>query len=116
MLKPPAKFCNQSITLRTKTAEDELYPDETTWVDQEIDNCVVHLRTVYSGSNNDRQITANGTIMIYAGISTPFPDLVVKDVDNYHVIYEGVEYTVTNINEDRNPLSNEMYQYKLQIL
>ncbi len=31
-----------------------------------LNNCVVHARTVYEGSNNNRQIVSNATIMLYS--------------------------------------------------
>lgn len=119
-LKPNKAFCHQSITFnRWKSLDDNgesVYDDPI-----EIDNCVVHLRTVYSGSNNDRTIVANGTVMLYKDISEPFINLSKGDVKTdectgSQVVYEGKTYTITNVNEDIELYSNDLYGYKLSII
>lgn len=117
MLTPPKEYCNQSVVFKRKKAPDpnDVY-DEPVFEDGvKIDHCVVHLRTVYSGTNNNREIVANGTVVLFAGISSPLISLTKDDLGS-KIVYEGKEYTLTNINEDLDPLSNELYQYKLQIL
>lgn len=116
MLNPPKSMCNQSIIIKRKV-EDDLYNEATYDDGVEIQNCVVHLRTIYSGTNNDRQIVANGTVMLYQGISEPFISLSKQDIENKaKIIYEGQEYTLTNVNEDYEPFSNKLYQYKLTMI
>lgn len=116
MLKPPKSMCNQSIIIRRKV-KDDLYGEATYDDGVDINNCVVHLRTVYSGTNNNRQIVANGTVMIYKDISEPLIPLSKQDIeDKAKIIYEGQEYTLTNINEDYEPFSKEIYQYKLTMI
>ena len=116
MLKPPKSMCNQSIIIKRKI-EDDLYNEATYDDGIEIKKCVVHLRTIYSGTNNDRQIVANGTVMLYQDISEPFISLSKQDIENKaKIIYEGQEYTLTNINEDYEPFSNKLYQYKLTMI
>lgn len=109
-------MCNQSIIIKRKV-EDDLYNEATYDDGVEIQNCVVHLRTIYSGTNNDRQIVANGTVVLYQSISEPFISLSKQDIENKaKIIYEGQEYTLTNINEDYEPFSNKLYQYKLTMI
>lgn len=119
-LKPNKAFCHQSIKFkRWKGLDDNgesVYDDPI-----EIDNCVVHLRTVYSGSNNDRTIVANGTVMLYKDISEPFINFSKGDVKTdeslgSQVVYEGKTYTITNVNEDIELYSNDLYGYKLSII
>lgn len=119
-LKPNKAFCHQSIKfIRWKCLDDNgesVYDDPI-----EIDNCVVHLRTIYSGSNNDRTIVANGTVMLYKDISEPFINFSKEDVKTdeclgSHVVYEGKTYTITNVNEDIELYSNDLYGYKLSII
>lgn len=117
MIKPPKQYCNQSIIFKRKIkpSDYDVY-DKPKFADPvKISNAVVHLRTTYSGTNNDREITSNGTVVLFNGIAEPFLSF---SKDNLGSVfeYEGKEYTLTNINEDKDPLSNEMYQYKLQIL
>lgn len=118
-LKPNKAFCHQSIQfIRLKGLDDNgesVYDDPV-----EIDNCVVHLRTVYSGSNNDRTIVANGTVMLYKDISEPFINFSKDDVTDEstgsQVVYEGKTYIITNVNEDIELYSNDLYGYKLSII
>lgn len=117
MLMPPKEYCNQSIIFKRKKAPDpdDVYNEPSFEDGVNIDHCIVHLRTVYSGTNNDREIVANGIAVLFAGISSPFISLTKDDLGS-KIVYEGKEYTLANINEDLDPLSNELYQYKLQIL
>ncbi|WP_270624592.1 putative minor capsid protein [Ligilactobacillus ruminis] len=116
MLKPPKSMCNQSIRIKLKVEDPEdIYGDSENYDEIMLNNCVVHARTVYEGSNNNRQIVSNATIMLYAGITTPFIDLT-KDNLGSKIVYNGLEYTLTNISEDRDPFSNEIYQYKLGVI
>lgn len=117
MLMPPKNFCNQSIVFKRKLASnpDDVYDEPKFDQGTTINNVVVHLRTVYSGTNNDREIVANGVVMIYNTISAPFIKLSKDDLGS-KVVYEGKEYTVTNINQDYDPMSTKMYQYKLEIV
>lgn len=116
MLKPPKNMCNQNIILKLKVEDpDDIYGDSENYDEIMLNNCVVHARTVYEGSNNNRQIVSNATIMLYAGITTPFIDLA-KDNLGSKIVYNGLEYTLTNISEDRDPFSNEIYQYKLGVI
>ena len=111
MLKPPKSMCNQSIVLKLKVEDpDDIYGESTNFDEIKLDNCVV-----YEGSNNNRQIVANATIMLYAGITTPFIELTKNHLGS-KIEYNGVEYTLTNVSESRDPFSNELYQYKLGVI
>lgn len=114
---PPSYMCNQSFIFKRKlTADpDDVYNDSKFADAISVSHAVVHLRTVYSGTNSNRQIVANGTIVLFKGITEPFIDLD-KDSLGSKIIYEGKEYTLTNVNEDKDPTSEEIYQYKLQIV
>ncbi|MGK4035781.1 putative minor capsid protein [Lactobacillus crispatus] len=119
-LKPNKLMCHQKIIFKRWVGIDD---DGNSKFDKpiEINNCVVHLRTVYSGSNNDRTIVANGTVMLYKDISEPFVNFSKDDVKTdsnlgSQIIYEGKAYTVTNVNEDIELYSSNLYGYKLQII
>lgn len=113
--KIPKNMAQQTVTLKVPTGEiDE-------WGHQEfeeviINNCVVQPQTIYSGTNNDRQIVANAIVFFYSGITTPLPVLKHDAVNNYKLIFEEVEYTITNIVDNRNPYSNDVYSYELEML
>lgn len=121
-LKPNKMFCHQSIQVKRWQGTDD-NGESVYGKPVKIDNCVVHLRTVYSGLNNDRSIVANGTVIIYNGISEPFINFSKDDVGNpdgtalgSRIIYEGKTYTITNVNEDVELYSNDLYGYKLTII
>lgn len=119
-LKPNKLMCHQKIIFKRWVGIDD---DGNSQFDKpiEINNCVVHLRTLYSGSNNDRTIVANGTVMLYKNISEPFVNFSKDDVKTdsnlgSQIVYEGKTYTVTNVNEDIELYSSNLYGYKLQII
>lgn len=45
--------------------------DETT----DLKHVVYQATTIYSGTGNDRQITANGILFLYAGVTEPMPTI-----------------------------------------
>lgn len=116
-LRPPKQFCNQTIIFKRKLkpSDDDIYSHDRFDDPITINNCVVHLRTTYSGTNSDRQITSNGTIVMFPGITAPFLSFTKNDLGSI-IEYENIQYKLTNINEDKDPLSNQMYQWKLTIL
>ena len=83
--------------------------------DSEIKNCVVNMQTVYSGTNSNRQLVANGLIILYKGCSTPLPVLD-KDKLGSKVTYRDKTYTVTSIDEYDQPGTDELYSYELQVI
>ena len=73
------------------------------------------MRTVYSGTNNDRQVEAKASIVKKSTYTTPFVDF----DDSYQgskIIFNGREYTITTINRDIEPFSRKVYQYKLGVI
>lgn len=80
-----------------------------------IQNVIVQPQTIYSGNNNDRQIIANAVIYFFAGISTP--DCVfTKDSMGSLITFEDSEYVIKTIVDNRDPFSNELYSYELEVL
>ena len=70
------RFCQQSIELIEvqEGKKDRFGNAKQTTIRTLINNVVVQEGTVYSGTNNSRQITANATIFMYAGVTTPTAD------------------------------------------
>lgn len=93
--------------------EDDYGQQETT--EQQVDHVIVQPQTIYSGSNNSRTITANAIVYLFAGISTPLPKIT-PDWVGYHLKFEDRDYTITNIADNREPFSNEVYSYELEVL
>lgn len=113
--KIPKRMAMQTVTLKVPTGDVDAWgnPDYEKVI---IRNCVVQPQTIYSGTNNDRQIVANAIVFFYSGITTPLPVLKHDAVNNYKLIFEDVEYTVTNIVDNRHPYSNDVYSYELEVL
>lgn len=114
LTKVPKEACQQSIILKVNEEETDDWGKHGT-ADVTINNCVVQLGTVYSGSNNDRQVVANGIIFLYAGITTPLPTMS-KDMLGSAVEYQGKEYTIKTINENLEPFSKKLWSYELEIM
>ncbi|MCL8203626.1 minor capsid protein [Ligilactobacillus agilis] len=74
----------------------------------EVENVLVQPQTIYSGDSNNRKITANAIVFLFAKISNPLPRLDRDSVGN-KLIFEGKEYTITNIVDNRNPYSNDVF-------
>lgn len=93
--------------------EDDYGQQETT--EQQVDHVIVQPQTIYAGSSNNRTITANAIVYLFAGISTPLPKIT-PDWVGYHLNFEGRDYTITNVVDNREPFSNEVYSYELEVL
>ncbi|WP_283584539.1 putative minor capsid protein [Limosilactobacillus urinaemulieris] len=110
----PKKMCNQSIVLEMPTGEEDDYGKQKT-VEQVINNVLVQPQTIYSGSNNSRTITANAIVFLFADISESLPKIT-PDWVGTHLKFEGRDYTITNIVDNREPYSNKVYSYELEVL
>lgn len=108
------QLCNQSVTFLIPDGEEDDYGQQGT-TEVKVDHVIVQPQTIYSGSNNSRTITANAIVYLFAGISTPLPKIT-PDWVGYHLKFEGRDYAITNIVDNRNPLSNEVYSYELEVL
>lgn len=107
-------LCNQTVTFTIPSGQEDDYGQQET-IDQQVVNVIVQPQTIYSGSSNNRTITANAIVYLFAGISTPLPKIT-PDWVGYHLKFEGRDYAITNIVDNRNPLSNEVYSYELEVL
>lgn len=110
----PKRLCNQSIVLHVANGEEDDYGKQKT-VDMPINNVLVQPQTIYSGSNNSRTITANAIVFLFAQITEPLPKIT-PDWIGTHLTFEGRDYTITNIVDNREPYSNEVYSYELEVL
>ena len=105
-----------SITLSKRIPKrDDPYDDDYEEIRTAINNVRFDLRTVYSGSNNDRQIVANATVIFMPPYTDPWIEL----DDSYigsKIIFNDKEYTITTVNRDMEPFSRKVYQYKLGVI
>lgn len=116
MLRPPKTMFQDTITLKKLVTDpDDPYGEKEVAEETVIQNCRFTLRTVYSGTNNDRQVVSNASIVLMSTYTTPFIDF----DDSYQgskIIFNGREYTITTINRDIEPFSRKVYQYKLGVI
>lgn len=108
------RLCNQRITLKIPVGELDKYGKQKT-EKVEVEHVLVQVQTIYSGDSNNRRITANAIVFLFAKISNPLPKLDRDNVGN-KLIFEGKEYTITNIVDNREPYSNDVYSYELEVL
>ena len=116
MLKPPKSMFPNSITLiKQIPKQDDPYNDDYEEIRTEINGVRFDLRTIYSGSNNDRQIVANATVIFMPPYSTPWIELNDSYVGS-KISFNDKEYTITTVNRDMEPFSRKVYQYKLGVI
>ncbi|MFC4771888.1 putative minor capsid protein [Enterococcus hermanniensis] len=110
----PKEYCNQSIELRLIQGKDKwqkpIFSEPIT-----INHMIFQSQTVYSGSNNNRQVVANAIAFLFGGVSDPMP-MINKNHVGSEIEFEGEIYTITTIVDNRNPYSNEVYSYELEVL
>lgn len=116
MLRPPKLMFQDSIILKHAAVDqDDPYGEGGTVSETTINNVRFSLRTVYSGSNNNREVVANATIVVMSTYSKPFYEFTEANVGD-KVSFNGHDYTITTINRDIEPFSNEVYQYRLWVI
>ena len=115
MPKFPKRLANQTVQLKISTGETNdynqpIYNDPIT-----INHCVFQPQTIYSGTNNNRQLVANAIVFLYVGVSSPMP---VLSKDNYQsvITFEGNDYALQSIVDNRDPFNNELWSYELEVL
>lgn len=108
------KMCNQTITLALPTGEEDDYGKQVV-KQQQIDNVIVQPQTIYAGNSNGRQVTANAVVFILGQVSAPMPELG-PDCVGWHLQFEGRNYTITRFVDNREPFSNDVYSYELEVL
>lgn len=108
------KMCNQTITLTLPTGEEDDYGKQVV-KQQQIDNVIVQPQTIYAGNSNGRQVTANAVVFILGQVSAPMPELG-PDCVGWHLQFEGRNYTITRFVDNREPFSNDVYSYELEVL
>lgn len=103
------------LKLTDQSAKKDRYGRTTPAWEGDIANCVVNMQTIYSGTNNDRQIVANGLIVMYDGYSDPVPALTKENLES-KLTYQGQEYTVKSITRFDQPGSEDLYCYELEVI
>ena len=116
MLRPPKTMFQDTVTLKKEIIDtDDPYGEKVVAETIKINNCRFTLRTVYSGTNNDRQVVSNASIVMMSTYTTPFIDFD-PSYQGAKIVFNGREYTITTINRDIEPFSRKVYQYKLGVI
>lgn len=116
MIRPPKTMFQDTVTLKKEVIDtDDPYGEKVVAETIKINNCRFTLRTVYSGTNNDRQVVSNASIVMMSTYTTPFIDFD-PSYQGAKIIFNGREYTITTINRDIEPFSRKVYQYKLGVI
>lgn len=110
----PKRLCNQSITLLVPTRKLDKFRKPVTETIT-IDHVIVQPQTIYSGSNNDRTVTGNAIVFLFAGVSDPLPKLTPNCV-GWHLTFESHDYAITTFVDNRDPYTNEVYSYELEVI
>ena len=108
-------FPNSITLIKLIPKQDDPYNDDYEEIRTEINNVRFDLRTVYSGSNNDRQIVANATVIFMPPYSTPWIELNDSYVGS-KIMFNDKEYTITTVNRDMEPFNGNIYQYKVGVI
>lgn len=108
-------MANQSATLikhvSSSTEDGERINEE---VKTDMEHVVFQPGTIYSGTGNDRTITANGVLFLYTNVTTPMPNLTDKDIGSM-VEIEGSFYKIQRIIDNREPFSNDIWSYEIEV-
>ena len=116
MLRPPKTMFQDTVTVKKEVIDtDDPYGKKVVAEATEINNCRFTLQTVYSGTNNDRQVVSNASIVMMSTYTTPFIDFD-PSYQGAKIVFNGREYTITTINRDIEPFSRKVYQYKLGVI
>lgn len=108
-------FPNSITLIKLIPKQDDPYNDDYEEIRTVINNVRFDLRTIYSGSNNDRQIVANATVVFMLPYTDPWIEL----DDSYigsKIIFNDKEYTITTVNRDMEPFNGNIYQYKVGVI
>lgn len=108
-------FPNSITLIKQIPKQDDPYNDDYEEIRTDINNVRFDLRTIYSGSNNDRQIVANATVIFMLPYTDPWIEL----DDSYigsKIIFNDKEYTITTVNRDMEPFNGNIYQYKVGVI
>lgn len=103
-----------SIDLKLLTGKTNEYGDPEYAEPVTITNCKVQLQTVYTGTNDQRQLIANAVIFLYADLTKPWQTFSKNSLGSVFT-FRDVDYTLTSITELMQPGSDELYGYELQV-
>ena len=108
-------FPNSITLIKLIPKQDDPYNDDYEKIRTVINNVRFDLRTIYSGSNNDRQIVANATVIFMSPYSTPWIELDDSYVGS-KIMFNDKKYTITTVNRDMEPFNGNIYQYKVGVI
>ena len=111
----PKSLCNQSIVLHLITGKKDKWQNPVFEDPVTIEHMIFQPETVYSGTNNNREVVANAIAFLFADVSDPMPKIDKNHVGS-KIEFEGETYVLQKIVDNRHPFSNEVYSYELEVL
>ena len=109
--RPPKAFLNNSFYYSEYTGTDK-WTQPIFNVPVEINNCRIDAETVFSYGAGGKTLLYNGLIICYAGITTPLPDF----KDQSKIVYDNKEHTITRVIPVKEPYSNSIYSYEIEVV
>ncbi|WP_237742423.1 putative minor capsid protein [Ligilactobacillus equi] len=102
--------------LKESAKKDRFGKSVTTTTGTEIKNVLVQEQTIYSGTNDNRQVTANAVAFLFDKISSPMPQLDRHSVGK-KIEYHGQQWTITNLVTNYYPTNpNKVFSYEIEVL
>lgn len=110
-MKPPIEFL-------TDTFEYKEYLGTNDWSEPqfskgiEIKHSRIDKGSEYSNSSGGKQLLYNGLIFCYANRTAPMVDFKTQS----KVIYDENEHTITRVLPIKEPLSDKLYAYEIEVI
>lgn len=110
-MKPPIEFL-------TDTFEYKEYLGTNDWSEPEyakeieIKHCRIDKGAEFTHSSAGKRLLYNGVIFCYVDLTSPIVDFKVES----KVIYDDVEHIVTRVLPIKEPLSDKLYAYEIEVI
>lgn len=109
--KPVKDMLNETVIYRAYRGEGDWnkaeFEDPVT-----IDKVRIDRTPVYSATTAGKVLLYNAVVFFYDGISTPLPNFKERSV----LEFDGVEHVVQKVITLKDPYSNEVYSFELEVI
>lgn len=110
-IKPPLEMLVDKFTYEEYLGEGD-WGQASFGEPIEVKNVRIDRGTVYSTSQNGKQIIYNGVIFCYAGLAVPMQDF----KEQSRITYDGTQHIITRIDKITEPFSSDLYCYELEVV
>lgn len=116
MMQIDSSWLVNTVIINKKVGEDDwnrtIYePKATTFEHVRVD-----MTKLYSGTGNDRTITANATVFLYADHTTNFPTEIDDSWLGGKLVFNGNEYVIKDWAAYSQVSSGELFSAELQVI